>query len=92
MATHQFHNTCAQGASFDIDDEGKLRNIHIHGGCPGNTVGVAMLAEGRDAREMAALLRGIPCGNKPTSCPDQLSRAIEAELASRAAAGNIALA
>ena len=81
MATHRFQNTCSQGASFTIDEEGKLRNVKIMGGCPGNTVGVAMLAEGRDAREAANLLRGIPCGNKPTSCPDQLARAIDAELA-----------
>lgn len=86
MANYRFENTCAQGCSFDIDAEGKLRNVRIHGGCPGNTVGVSMLAEGRDARQIADVLRGIPCGRKPTSCPDQLSRAIEAELAAKASA------
>ena len=86
MAFHRFQNTCSQGASFDIDAEGKLRNIKFQGGCPGNTIGVAMLAEGRDAREAANSLRGIPCGAKPTSCPDQLARAIDAELAAASGA------
>ena len=57
------------------------RNVKIQGGCPGNTVGVSLLTEGRDAREAANLLRGIPCGARGTSCPDQLARAIDAELA-----------
>ena len=84
MSFHPFQNTCSKGAFFDIDAEGKLRNVKIQGGCPGNTVGVSMLTEGRDAREAANLLRGIPCGARGTSCPDQLARAIDAELAASA--------
>ena len=85
MPFHPFQGTCSRGATFDIDADGKLRNVRILGGCPGNTIGVATLAEGRDAREAANLLRGIPCGAKPTSCPDQLARSIDAELAARSA-------
>lgn len=68
--------TCSVQIDFDIDDEGKLRNVSFTRGCPGNTAGVARLCEGRDAREVADMLAGTTCGPKPTSCPDQLARAI----------------
>ena len=83
MSFHPFHGVCSRGAEFEIDEAGILRNVRIQGGCPGNTLAVGTLAEGHDARATAALLKGIPCGNKGTSCPDQLARAIEAELARR---------
>ena len=46
-------------------------------GCGGNTQGVARLAEGRSVDEVIGILKGIRCGMKPTSCPDQLARALE---------------
>ena len=51
------------------------------GGCSGNTQGVAALVVGMEADEAVRRLRGIRCGMKPTSCPDQLANAIEACLA-----------
>lgn len=65
---------CAQGIEFEIDDNKKVHNIKFTGGCSGNTQGVAHLAEGMDADE------GIRCGFKPTSCPDQLAKAIRQAL------------
>ena len=47
------------------------------GGCSGNTQGVASLVEGMDAEEVISRLKGIKCGFKNTSCPDQLSTALE---------------
>lgn len=67
---------CARRIEFDIDDAGKVRNVVFTGGCNGNTQGVAALAEGRTPEELVALLRGIHCNGKPTSCPDQLAQAI----------------
>ncbi len=83
MPFYPFQGVCSRGAEFDIDAEGVLHNAKIIGGCPGNTFGVSVLSEGRQARDVVALLKGTDCRGKGTSCPDQLARAIEAELASR---------
>ena len=71
---------CAQGIEFEIDDNKKVHNIKFTGGCSGNTQGVAQLAEGMDADEVISRLEGIRCGFKPTSCPDQLAKAIRQAL------------
>lgn len=83
MSFHPFQGVCSRGAEFEIDAEGRLRNVRIQGGCPGNTYGVSILSEGRNARAIADLLKGTDCRGKGTSCPDQLAKAIEAELAKR---------
>lgn len=67
---------CSRQINFEIDAEGKLRNLSFIGGCSGNTQGVCALAEGRSANEVAAVLRGLDCKGRGTSCPDQLARAI----------------
>ncbi len=64
--------------AFDVDSENKLRNVQFAGGCNGNLQGIAKLVEGRTLDEVAPLLSGIRCGMKNTSCPDQLSKAIQA--------------
>lgn len=64
---------------FDICD-GKLHNVRFDGGCNGNLKAIGKLVEGMDAKAAAAVLRGNTCGFKPTSCADQLARAIEKEL------------
>ena len=70
--------TCSKFINVSIDDDNKIHDVSFVGGCMGNTCGVSRLVEGMDADEGIARLRGITCGNKPTSCPDQLSLAIEA--------------
>ncbi len=67
---------CAAKLTFDIED-GIVKNVQFLGGCSGNTQGVAKLAEGRPAEELIELLKGIKCGFKNTSCPDQLATALE---------------
>ena len=86
MQTYKTHGTCSREIRFEIED-GKLASCEIAGGCPGNTVGVAKLAVGRPVEEVIRLCKGIPCGNKGTSCPDQLARALEASLAGSVAGG-----
>lgn len=76
MFTYKTHGTCSRAISFDVDSENKLRNVKFAGGCMGNTQGVAKLCEGRDIDEVQSVLKGILCRNG-TSCPDQLSKAIE---------------
>lgn len=68
---------CSRMIDFDIDAEGKVHNVRFTGGCSGNTQGVGALAEGMDARQLAARLHGIRCGYKATSCPDQFAAALD---------------
>ncbi|MBL8968510.1 MAG: TIGR03905 family TSCPD domain-containing protein [Spirochaetaceae bacterium] len=67
--------TCSSSVSFTVD-AGTLRDVEFEGGCPGNLLGLARLLEGMELAEARKRLAGIPCGGKPTSCPDQLARAL----------------
>lgn len=66
---------CSRKINFDIVD-GKLHNVRFTGGCPGNLIAIGKLVEGMDARQIAEMLAGNPCGLRGTSCADQLSKAI----------------
>ena len=77
--TYYPQGTCSQVIEFEIVD-GKIHNVQFYGGCDGNTQGVGRLVEGMDAEEVVQRLEGIRCGFKPTSCPDQLAKAIKAAL------------
>ena len=65
----------SKSIEFDIEDN-IVKNVQIIGGCDGNNKGMAALAEGRTVDDVIALLSGIPCGKRPTSCPDQLAKAV----------------
>ncbi|MDR2109227.1 MAG: TIGR03905 family TSCPD domain-containing protein [Coriobacteriales bacterium] len=80
MPSYQPKGVCASQIDFSIDDEGLVRDVSFTGGCPGNALGVARLAEGRPATELIELFSGIPCGSKPTSCPTQLAKALQEHL------------
>ena len=73
---------CSRGIDFELED-GVVRSVRFQGGCAGNTQGIAALVEGMTAEEAIKRLSGIRCGFKPTSCPDQLARALEAALAEK---------
>ena len=68
--------TCSQRIFFDIED-GKVFNVTYKGGCHGNLQGIGNLVEGMTVEDVIAKLKGIRCGMKPTSCPDQLAKALE---------------
>lgn len=68
--------TCSQRILFEIEDE-KLRNVQFVGGCNGNLQGISKLVEGMDVEDVIERIDGIHCGMKPTSCPDQLARALK---------------
>ena len=72
--TYRTFGTCAYQITFDVEDD-KVKNVKFHGGCVGNTQGVAKLVEGRNVDEVIKLLSGIKCRNG-TSCPDQLAKAL----------------
>lgn len=70
---------CSQQIHFRIEN-GVLRDVRFVGGCNGNLQGIGRLVEGTPAEEVEAKLKGVSCGGRPTSCPDQLARAIRAAL------------
>lgn len=71
--------TCARMINFDIVDD-KVVNVQFTGGCSGNTQGVARLVDGMNVEEAISRIEGIRCGNRPTSCPDQLAKALKAAI------------
>ncbi len=72
---------CSKQINFSVDDEGKLHDVSFLGGCPGNLPAIGKLVEGKDAKEIADILRGNPCGMRGTSCADQLAIAIDKAIA-----------
>lgn len=67
---------CSKLIQFKVKD-GCLHDVHFTGGCPGNLEGIGKLIEGMPLNVVANRLKGIRCGRKATSCPDQLVQAIE---------------
>ena len=67
--------TCSSRILLDVED-GKVRNVKFIGGCNGNLQGIGKLVEGMPVDEVIERLRGIRCGYKTTSCPDQLATAL----------------
>jgi uncharacterized protein (TIGR03905 family) len=67
--------TCANAVTIELEGE-RVMDVCFTGGCHGNAQGVAALAVGRPVSEVIERLRGIECGSKGTSCPDQLATAL----------------
>lgn len=74
---YQTQGTCSRLIHVEIDDNDIIQNVAFVGGCMGNTQGVAALAKGQKVADVIARLRGIQCGMRGTSCPDQLAKALE---------------
>ena len=68
--------TCSSAIDIELDN-GIIKSVHFTGGCNGNLQGISRLVEGMPAKEAISRLKGITCGFKPTSCPDQLAVALE---------------
>ncbi|MDP4109857.1 MAG: TIGR03905 family TSCPD domain-containing protein [Bacillota bacterium] len=75
MYRYKTKGTCSMEIGFDVD-QNKVKNIKFTGGCNGNLKGIAVLAEGRDMDELITKFKDIKCGDKDTSCPAQLARAL----------------
>ena len=67
---------CSRHIHVDVED-GTIREVKFTGGCSGNTQGIAALVEGMPLDEVVKRLEGIKCGSRPTSCPDQLAKALK---------------
>jgi len=70
---------CSESIYVEIRD-GKIAEVRFNGGCPGSLTAVSRLVVGMTPQQAIGMLKGIPCGGKPTSCPDQLARALQAYL------------
>ena len=70
------NGTCANAIDVEVTD-GIVKEVNFSGGCEGNLTGVSRLVMGMSVSEAIDRLKGIKCGYKNTSCPDQLARALE---------------
>ncbi|MCD8217312.1 MAG: TIGR03905 family TSCPD domain-containing protein [Clostridiales bacterium] len=75
--TYKTNGTCSTQIEVELDGN-IVKNVKFTGGCNGNLQGVSRLVTGRTVDEVESTLAGIRCGFKPTSCPDQLSKAVRA--------------
>lgn len=66
---------CSQLMRVEVEN-GIIKEVEVKGGCNGNLKGISSLIVGMDAREAISRMEGIHCGFKPTSCPDQLAKAL----------------
>ena len=73
--TYRTSGTCSQVIEIDIEDD-VIKNVSFYGGCDGNLNGISQLVKGQTIDNVIARLRGIKCGMKSTSCPDQLATAL----------------
>lgn len=73
------HGVCSRKINIELED-GIIKEVSFIGGCNGNLSGISRLVKGKKAADVAALLKGVRCGYKPTSCPDQLAKALEEAL------------
>ena len=68
--------TCSREIRITLADDNTIDSIEIIGGCSGNLKGIASLLKGMDANAAIERMHGIKCGSKPTSCPDQIAKAL----------------
>lgn len=74
--TYKPQGVCSREFIIDVENNA-INDIQIVGGCAGNTLGISRLLNGMDIDEAIKRLKGIPCGYKVTSCPDQIAKALE---------------
>lgn len=72
---YQTSGTCSRVIEFEIKD-GIVSNVAFYGGCDGNLQGIGRLVDGMAVEDVIARLKGVRCGAKSTSCPDQLAQAL----------------
>ncbi|MDR1106935.1 MAG: TIGR03905 family TSCPD domain-containing protein [Treponema sp.] len=76
MFEYTTHGTCSTKIRFDVQ-KGRVHSLSFEDGCDGNLKAVSILSEGMKTEELVKKLKGLRCGNKKTSCADQLAQALE---------------
>ena len=74
--TYRPRGVCSQLMEIEVEGD-KIKHVKVTGGCSGNLQGISSLVEGMDIKEAISRMEGIRCGFKPTSCPDQLAKALK---------------
>ena len=74
---YQTAGTCSRQIELEVE-QGIVQSVHFAGGCHGNLQGIARLVTGMRVEDVISRLKGVRCGMKSTSCPDQLAMALEA--------------
>ena len=74
--TYECVGTCSRFINVTVED-GIIKEVRFMGGCHGNTQGIAALVKGMKVEDAIARMKGIDCGGRGTSCPDQLAHALE---------------
>lgn len=77
MYSYKTRGTCSREIQFDVEND-QIKEVRFIGGCMGNTQGISVLVKNRNIDEVIDLLKGIDCGGRGTSCPDQLALALTA--------------
>ena len=72
---YKTHGVCSSMIHVELDGD-KIKDVDFVGGCNGNLQGISSLVKGMKVEDVIARLEGVHCGNRPTSCPDQLCRAL----------------
>ena len=80
--TYRPRGVCSQLMEIEVEGD-RIKHVKVTGGCSGNLQGIASLVKGMPAREAIERLKGIRCGFKDTSCPDQFAQNLEAALEKR---------
>ena len=75
--TYRPKGVCSQLMEIEIEDD-RIVSVQVTGGCDGNLKGISRLLAGMEVDEAIARMKGIRCGRKSTSCPDQLAVALSA--------------
>lgn len=73
--------TCSVQTRVELDPDHTIQKVEVLGGCNGNLKGICQLLAGMKAEDAIARMKGTTCGSRPTSCPDQISHALEEALA-----------
>lgn len=76
---YKTQGTCSTEIDIELKD-GVIESVQFTGGCNGNLKGICSLVKGMKPEDVIARCKGIKCGFKPTSCPDQLAKALESML------------
>ena len=79
---YQPQGVCSKLMQIRVKDD-TILDAEFVGGCAGNLSGIGMLIRGMNIQEVIKRISGLPCGSRPTSCPDQLSKALSAYLAEK---------
>ena len=77
----RIQGTCSVLTRVDLNEDHTIKSVAVMGGCNGNLKGICKLLAGMKAEDAIARMKGTTCGSRPTSCPDQISHALEEALA-----------